>query len=255
MKDVEEEISNLKRLFGRDHEQRLISLLFTFKHRNQYHLVFPWADANLAQFWERFYSAADPPRDRDLACWVARELLGLAQGLYAIHEPDEVAESGSNQEYGRHGDLKPENILWFRVQGSSNRGATSLFTAGKLKIADFGLCDFHSNGTKSKVPANNIGVTHTYRAPESVTKCCVSPRYDFWSLGCVILLFVTWYAEGWQGIDDFSERRKKESPPCIVRGVPVLRDTFFNWNKLYGEAAMNKAVEEVRQARLISQQN
>ncbi|KAL6412176.1 serine/threonine protein kinase [Ilyonectria robusta] len=240
---VNNEVNNLKRFFDTDHGERLIRLLFTFEFGNQFHMIFPWADANLGQFWKHKFPDADiPKRGRELAGWVSREMLGIAEGLHMIHETSD--KSPSDKDFGRHGDIKPENILWF-FDGTHHGNPDH--PTGVLKISDFGLTDFHSNLSKSLVRASKTGRSDTYRAPECEFGKFISPSYDLWSLGCVLLQFITWYVEGWHGVDKFSERRRMEdSPKHLLGGNFLSEDTFFNFRGAVSEnpVVVNKAVTE-----------
>ncbi|KAH6843239.1 kinase-like domain-containing protein [Chaetomium sp. MPI-CAGE-AT-0009] len=218
--DVQSEINSLKRFDGKKHRDRLVRLLCTFEYNEQTHLVFLWADGgNLQDFWQKhFPDINNPPRSYHLAKWVAGEILGITQGLHLIHHPGPSSTTDEQTE-GRHGDIKPENILWFSNDGPS---------MGTLKISDFGLADFHRKASVSKVRADTIGQTPTYRPPEcEIQGGYVSQSYDTWSLGCVLLQFVTWYVEGWEGVDEFSKRRSEASPPRKVRDQDVPGDMFY----------------------------
>ncbi|KAK3361455.1 kinase-like domain-containing protein, partial [Lasiosphaeria ovina] len=196
---------------------RLIRLLSSFEHAKRFYLIFPYADANLQQFWENEYpNVTDLPRGHGLAKWLAAELLGLARGLYLIHHPPPTPDDGTEEVLGRHADIKPENILWFRKernpeleavlvnQGEATRAAD--LPTGLLKICDFGIAEFHSEATVSMVNSHSVGGTHAYCAPEWRSPKPgekISQAYDSWSLGCVLLHFVTWYVEGYPGIKKF----------------------------------------------------
>lgn len=237
---VNNEVNNLKRFFDPDHGERLIRLLFTFEFGNHFHMIFPWADANLGQFWkDKFPDADTPKRGHELAGWVSREMLGIAEGLHMIHKTSH--KSPSNKDFGRHGDIKPENILWFF---DGTRHGNPDHPTGVLKISDFGLTDFHSNLSKSLVRASKTGRTDTYRAPECEFGRFISPSYDLWSLGCVLLQFITWYVEGWHGVDKFSERRTEVFPKLLIRGTILSEDTFFNFERPVSEnrVVVNNAV-------------
>jgi serine/threonine protein kinase len=222
VKKCEAEISNLQRFVDQDHDH-LIRLLCTFQHKERFHLIFPWADANLQDFWLKKYPDAEtPPRDYSLARWVSQEILGLAEGLQMIHGSD--IPGSTEQSLGRHGDLKPENILWFKGCGHDD----SRYPTGVLQICDFGLTDFHSKQSVALVAAESIGGTQTYRAPECHTQNYISQSYDIWSLGCVLLELVTWYMLGAEGLDDFLDKRIAGSPEVAHR---TKEDTFFCWDK------------------------
>jgi serine/threonine protein kinase len=148
-----------------------------------------------AGFLDKGVSGAEtPPRDHSLARWVSKVILVLAEGLQMIHRPEVPGSTENNR--GRHGNLKPENILRFKGPGCDGLGGPT----GVLQICDFGLADFNSTQS-ALVPAGNIGgLTHAYRTPEWDVSNPISPLYDIWSLGCVLLEFVTWYILGAKGL-------------------------------------------------------
>ncbi|KAH7163592.1 kinase-like domain-containing protein [Dactylonectria estremocensis] len=214
-KNFDTETKNLKRFVDKNHDH-LIRLLVTFQHGRDYHLVFPWADGNLMQYWKKRHPGGSCLlRDVNTAQWLAKQLKGLASGVQLIHKCTVDGDNGKtlavekDQIYGRHGDLKPENILWFKDDDK-----------GILQIADFGLADFHRRGSY-KVRASRAGRSSTYRAPECDADL-VSPSSDMWSFGCILLEFVAWYLLGWDEIDYFEEKRTLEE------------------NQAYGEYAEDK---------------
>ncbi|CAH0058677.1 unnamed protein product [Clonostachys solani] len=251
---AENEIDKLKRFYGQKYQQRLIRLLCSFEYQRKFYLVFPWADANLEEFWRvKFPEVGSLPRGCGLARWMARELLGLAQGLHLIHNPP-PKNQGDKRTNGRHGDIKPENILWFRddeeseCHGLTDSNITTDETArpaGMLKISDFGFVDFRTKGSVSKIQPNSIrGLTHTYCAPEcdSTPEERISQRYDCWSLGCVLLQFVTWYAQGWDGVEEFATRRSTLEGE-YERGE-MWEDRFFQRDRHTKEVSVKPAVYE-----------
>jgi serine/threonine protein kinase len=226
-----QEVQSLIRL-NNENNPNLIRLLVTFQHKAQLHLVFPWADGNLQDFWKIAYPDPNIPiRDVSLARWVIEQCLGLALGLKAIHhncvDKSQAEEQGlpfdaPQKKHGRHGDFKPENILWFKQNGKSTPDSVT----GTFKISDFGFADFHASMSASNIPTSDIpGMTPTYRAPEWNVKKSVASSYDIWSFGCVLLEFVEWYLRGWQGVEDFSGKRALDS----VTEIPgYTEDNFFN---------------------------
>jgi len=156
---------------------------------------------------------------------------------------DQGPGTSTHQVHGRHGDLKPENILWFKEYQDKDPSKSM----GVLKISDFGLTRFHRTVSKSHVNAEGVAVTGTYRAPEYDINKVVSQSYDIWSLGCVILEFVTWYLLGWEEVDEFSRNRVKEHI------TDYKEDVFFNFVNMkdkYGitqiGARAKKSVADVR---------
>jgi len=217
------EVSNLKRFSEKDHVH-LIKLLVTFTWREQFYLIFPWADGNLLDFWKMNAQPSDPKRDRKMALWFSEQCLGIVQGLEMIHtadrpSTDDLSTAADHPIHGRHGDLKPENILWFKPWQNTHQSGFGVF-----KISDFGLTRFH--GTQSKSHFETVAVSPTYRPPEYDIAAMVSQSYDIWTLGCVLLEFITWYLRGWKGVDGFSKKRTTDDN----REIP--EDVFFNFVKI-----------------------
>ncbi|KAH8802626.1 kinase-like domain-containing protein [Xylogone sp. PMI_703] len=227
-KAFDEEVSSLKRFSKRDH-LHLIKLLATYKWRGQFYLLFPWADGNLLNFWQRFPNQSCPERDYKFTLWFSEQCLGIVQGLKMIHKTDVPSQltdaptgTPKHQIHGRHGDLKPENILWFKSYEDGEND-----WCGVLKISDFGLTRFHRTQSMSRV--ESIAVSPTYRAPEYDIASKVSQSYDIWTLGCVLLEFVTWYLLGWEEVDKFSKARTSEDSQAIADSTHIPEDTFFNF--------------------------
>jgi serine/threonine protein kinase len=97
---------------------------------------------------------------------------------------------------------------------------------GVLKISDFGFADFHRSNSLNVISNSSIGgITLTYRAPEFDVTHRVSPAYDIWGFGCVLLQFVVWYIRGWPGVEEFSKKRTSDSNSSIPE------DSFFNFDE------------------------
>jgi serine/threonine protein kinase len=128
--------------------------------------------------------------------------------------------------YGRHGDIKPENILWSdeRIKDKEDH----LNEEGLLLIADFGLMDFRTRVSRSKILAENIHGSPTYAPPESRLRKNISRAYDIWSLGCVYLEFLTWLVCGWEDLKRFSPVRGETGPVHgMARSNKINDDCFF----------------------------
>jgi serine/threonine protein kinase len=205
----------LKRLNDLEH-QNIIRLLATFSYKGHFHMIFPWAKGNLQDFWKNHRLDGPTRAAGHLADWLCQQVIGLTDALTNVHDTQRSRQSvgilsthSDTRTHGRHGDIKPENILWFDDTGQGADGRS----LGVLKLADFGLADFHSEFSKSG--ANAKGVTGTYQAPEIDVVGVVSQKYDMWSLGCVLMEFVVWYVDGWEGVDNFSKRRSDETASGI----------------------------------------
>jgi len=174
---------------GHDHLIRLL-LTYMFEHEGgSYHMIFPWADGgNLQNLWE----IVKPEPTQPFVCWMLSQYHGIADGLREIHgSVPNLNTKNRNQLLGRHGDIKAENILWFKdYNGKKNH----------LRISDFGLSRFHRLQSISEAMAP--GWSPTYRPPEcALPGVSISQQYDMWTLGCLLLDFLTWYLLGWDGVE------------------------------------------------------
>lgn len=230
-----QEVATLKRLSERNHAH-LMRLELTYEYQDRFHLLFRWADGNLRDYWQMHPEPSEIPRTHAFAVWVSQQCLGLAEALMAIHECPPDSEVTANKETsalalqrtnGRHGDIKPENILWFNPQGPNSK--PSRFE-GRFVISDFGLTEFHRDETEL-VDASNISMSPTYSAPEYEVSKTLSPSFDIWSMGCVLLEFFVWYLKGYKAFDQFSRDRTAED-----NTVPIKRDNYF---KVLGNSRVN----------------
>jgi len=149
-------------------------------------MVFPWANGNLRDLWE---SLKSPERTQDLACWMLFQYHGISDGLREIHGNKELNPEDKNT--GRHGDIKAENILW--IENHKN-------CKNHLLICDFGLSRFHNFKSQSEDKVS--GCSPSYRPPEcDLYRLKISVKYDIWTLGCLLLDFLTWYLLGWEAVE------------------------------------------------------
>lgn len=219
------EVEMLK-ILGRREHTHLVSLLATFRLKGRYYLLFPYANCNLREYWER---TPLPDFSESTVSWTLSQCKAMASALHNIHEykathafslsdasSSDANDSSSEDEaprYGRHGDIKAENILWFLEEATDERG--------HLVIADFGLTAFHKKTTRSEVNAGHITGTPSYEGPEFVLHSKISRAIDIWSLGCLYLEFVTWLVGGWEHLKRFPDARIKQCEP------EMIDDTFF----------------------------
>lgn len=200
--EFEKEVEMLKRFGGTAHPH-LVTLLATFTHDGRYHFIFPWAECDLEQWWSR--SIEMPPNSLEFKWWIARQLSGLADAMYTIHEPKQgngflsVETDARVKKFGRHGDLKPENVLWFR---------SSKDALGVLVISDFGISAVHRDVSKSNVPNENLPRTPKYRPPEcDMGGGKISRAFDIWTMGCIFLEMTAWLLDGKAGLEAFKRER------------------------------------------------
>ncbi|KAF4953292.1 hypothetical protein FSARC_12432 [Fusarium sarcochroum] len=214
--------------------EHLIELLASYEQGDEYFMIFPWAQGNLAELWKRTYSN---PTSREDWLWLIRQCQGLADGLCAVHNyvsgqakrnSAEGASQTNNQNRGRHGDIKPENILYFEQGGSAR---------GRLVIADFTLMRFHSEESVDITESGKVGFSPTYRPPErdDGSGTIVTQSYDIWTLGCVFLEFLSWHLLGHDAVrgeyfdsagrhvESFRTMRLGENYQCSS----TLDDKFF----------------------------
>lgn len=253
-KTFENEVNILTRLNKCD-DPHLVKLLLTMEisgrpgKGNSFFLLFPLADSNLRQFWQRSLPDSDRISRAAYSRWVAKQLYGLAWALCKlhdlhqreIHEPgahgslkaneDDTKSSAEDPFYGIHGDIKPENLLWYKdwvgledhKEVSENREPL-----GVLQLADFGISKLHHTETRSNATMRRS--TKTYAAPEAewgVDGC--SRSFDIWSLGCVFLEFICWLVQGQSGtpdpVDSFHQARYLGNANRSLEGT--VQDTFY----------------------------
>lgn len=231
--------------------RHIVKLLATYRYRNKYHLLFPWAPCNLRVYWATNHN---PGWNRKSTLWMLGQLEGLTCGLYEVHHfkidkvkttlspaqpPDPtrllvpgISVAEEDYRYGRHGDLKPENILWSNeLEGVDNMGV--------LQIADFGLGRFHGRASRSQMLAKSSIASPTYEPPEIPLNAKVSRAYDIWSLGCVFLEFITWCLGGKRLLSEFERLREADG------GDDTSNDKFFtviNYNKPGQDAVVRREV-------------
>ncbi|KAJ3580540.1 hypothetical protein NPX13_g23 [Xylaria arbuscula] len=226
------EFNNLKRVNNKVH---LLPLYAAYRQGREYSFIIPWADGgSLKDLW-----ALDPldllgevhidperesdshHRTRKVISWVAGQFSGLTGGLGLgfLHDtaslisprPNLIVPDDNEKKYGIHGDIKPANILYFKQDKDEHGSGLGLF-----KISDFGLTGFHSALTRTREGPTGPH-SPIYRSPEYSTwerrdtseedepKAYLSRKYDIWSLGCVLLQFLTWLINGPAGLKQFKE--------------------------------------------------
>ncbi|KAM7216465.1 hypothetical protein V8F06_008178 [Rhypophila decipiens] len=240
------EVSILKRVVD-DH---VIPLFATYEQCGEYHLIMPWAECNLEQFWE---APLPQPASSgsNILRWMAKQCLGIASALRQVQHHltfsrsslfGESAQSGSSYLgigpkklnttprhafFGRHGDIKPQNLLWFPTSSSTSHDTANL---GTVKICDFGEGEFNKAQSVHR-STDSISYTPSYRPPE-----CDHPdkeveiqsgTYDTWSLGCVYLEFITWYLGGWKSVLEFEKSRYNRDGEVASSTTPRRSSPYF----------------------------
>lgn len=192
----QDEVNALTRFNGKVHPH-LVTLLATFTQGEHYHMIFPWAECDLDQYWED--NPSPNPGDVGLVRWLSRQFLGIVEAVDVIHNPSHLT---SEKKFGRHGDIKAENILWFK-SGPDDPGGR-----GILVISDLGLTAINSDKSRSMQPNVGLKMTPSYRPPEcDIKDGTISRSYDIWTLGCLYLELVCWLLRGHAGKAQFDEAR------------------------------------------------
>lgn len=195
------EVDSLKRFSGFSHEH-LVTLLMTWTIREKYYLLFPLAECDLDQYWERENIPLDSRTqllDTETVLWLLKQVLGMTDALESIHNPSKNTLLPQDQRFGRHGDLKPENILWYR---------SATHEKGIFVIADLGLATLNSILSRSNAPNSEVHATPRYRPPEYDLKdATISRSYDIWTYGCLLLELVCWALGGPEGRKRFADVR------------------------------------------------
>jgi len=246
-------VTVLRKLSTKRHSHvHLITVLATYRHRAAYHLIFPWADADLFDYWKRHSEA--PPEENLTGTWLIEQCRGLADGLNSIHRyatfsgtsilnafnlPNRTRTEGCDRAttsgglnanksirnlFGRHGDLKPQNILWYPHP-------TTTGGHGILKITDFGVTRFNTENMWDTQKTGRLPNSRTYRSPESDLDGKLTTACDVWALGCVYLEFVTWYFGGIGLVERYGKMRLATNPS--ESSIPT--DNFFSIHEVGGQ--------------------
>ncbi|KAF7547200.1 hypothetical protein G7Z17_g7896 [Cylindrodendrum hubeiense] len=197
--DWRKEVNLLLRFSGMQHPY-LVTLLATFTKNDTNHLLFPCAEYDLDEFWEKKSGPLVEEGDIDLGHmqWVSEQIKGLTEALKFIHAPLRK-DLDPSEMYGRHGDLKPENILWF---------ASPTDKRGILVITDLGIAAVHREVSKSNIPNQDVPRTPGYRPPEcDIKEGKISRAFDIWTIGCLFLEKACWLLGGDDMRSEFAEGR------------------------------------------------
>jgi len=195
--DFWRETENLLRVRDILNSENIVSILKAYRRGDKFSILFPYANMNLKQFLEEHNTEyRDAALELD-EIWL--QVRGISEALSNIAELNDGGSQSlttTSTWFGCHFDLKPANIL--------------IFGNGVWKIADFGQAAFKARqGTDSRM--TDEGGSDAYSAPETDTDERSGPRYDVWSLGCIILEVTTFLVMGRRGLmgpDGLTELRK-----------------------------------------------
>ncbi|KAH6715694.1 hypothetical protein BKA61DRAFT_671985 [Leptodontidium sp. MPI-SDFR-AT-0119] len=163
--------------------EHMISVLAAYSWRGRCHLVFPYAESNLREYWQM---TPLPRHSSVTVSWIIRQCAGITNALKRIHE------EGMLSLHGYHGNIKPENIFWFSHNSDP----------GLLVLGHFG----EGKGPKSMISSSIASIDHPGEWPPQGSMKQLrnslrnSQAFDVWSLGCVFLEFSTWFIDGREGI-------------------------------------------------------
>ncbi|KXJ96488.1 hypothetical protein Micbo1qcDRAFT_210763 [Microdochium bolleyi] len=188
----------------------IIQYLGSMRRGSDRYFMFPWAEGgSLRQSW---IEKKQQIPTTALVLEALTQLLGVADGLKLLHDPDstlpggeEAADLTQSNKSIRHGDIKPENLLWFAAN-DQKQGRV-------LKIADMGLAKQHLRKTKHRHFLTTTGSsTIEYESPEVLPNAGpLSRLYDIWSMGCVMLEYILWMLYGYDGLSKFHDNLERRS--------------------------------------------
>ncbi|KAH5594453.1 hypothetical protein HBI24_006400 [Parastagonospora nodorum] len=150
--------------------------LATFQHGPKHYFMFPWANGNLRDLWDK-QEIHEPDR---FIRWTVEQCHGLADALNTIHSLDKAVTNCA-----WHGNINPTNILWFRGE---------FVDLGTLKISDFGISqNLDSTGlSRTRFPTPR----HSSPEVEQSKKDLDYTATDKFSLGCVFFELIAWILHG-----------------------------------------------------------
>ncbi|TLD07592.1 hypothetical protein PgNI_10219 [Pyricularia grisea] len=200
----EREVRSMK-LSSHKPRTHLVNLIVTFRLKNHYYLVFPWAEGNFWDFAQTYEFGPHPTSDIQQRVWarlLAIQIHDIASGIQAIHV---IRLSTTTEIYGRHGDIKPKNIL-----------CTGINAITRTYYGTYQASEFETIGKTSQVSG-------------------------IWALGCIYLEITTWYLGYKEAYDGFSDALLTQSSFVDQ----LSEDTFYHIVKTpyYGIRAVIK--EEV----------
>ncbi|KAB8203329.1 kinase-like domain-containing protein [Aspergillus parasiticus] len=136
----------LKALGSAGPHPHLINLLCTFNFHEDNHLVFPYADENLREYWKR---TRLPEWDSQNILWLLKQMVGIASGLSVIHKLNRAGKtSGLAKLHGfesRSNDVDAVFPLTYsppRLSGERINRAFDIWGLGclYLEFATYAIC-------------------------------------------------------------------------------------------------------------------
>jgi len=209
-----------------------VPLLHAFKHRQTFHMIFPWADGgNMVNMWATIKNV-QPEAALD---WFWTQCVYLAEAVAATHACRML-----------HADIKPENVLCFTPKDGGEMATAHSPIPFEVRLADFGIST-QVDGLGLMVGNDWFRHTRTQRPPEiDVNMGGVGLPADVWSLGCVYLDFATWLLLGNPRLLSFAERRIDELNDPDGEYPPIEEDTYFKVVDIPPEQSVNRCHEATK---------
>ena len=192
--------------FWRRRDKQFVKLLATYEIQaakegssgTKFCLIFPCAEYSVRGFWR--HHSVPASSSSDYLLWMAREFRAIADAICYMHEEHAREAAPDEKQYGRHGDIKPANFVVYKDPRSPQ-------DIGYIFLADFGLCSWHRERSRSKIPAR--AASPSYEPPEAnpISKQFLTRKYDIWCLGIFYLEFILWFLLGWSEIERFRDDR------------------------------------------------
>lgn len=187
---------------------------FEISGKDTFMLLFPWAEGgSMDDMMDRpskdlFRAQKQSPRD--FVQWIIAQCRGLVEAHGEIHQAniaigsEDGDSSGQVKNFGIHLDIKPGNILYYCQ-------TTAYHALGVLKIADFGLAEFHSTSSKTRKSRGSAYMcSQQYRSPEHDIGYIISKKVDIWALGCIFSELLTWMLLEYKGREEFRQAREQD---------------------------------------------
>lgn len=238
----------------------------TLQWECQDHILLYSSSGNLDHLFCSHLKPLAVQRQVSIVRWFSEFCLGIARSLNEVHErildrPGQSSDISAKcgKLYVGYGGLSQKTIL-FSSTGKSNEALFStLYSVSKFGLSTFDSAMSVARGRREYLKPR----ASTERAPEYDICREVSLKSDVWSLGCILLMCVSWFVLGFPSVDGAAQRRKHAAEPFIKGGETKsfkgvrADDAFFiivqNIRRGQPGARLSPAVVEVSVSRESSQ--
>ncbi|KAF4338665.1 heterokaryon incompatibility [Fusarium beomiforme] len=206
------EVSMLKELKSLQYPH-VVPLLAAFKCNDGYHLVFPNEKCDIYRYWLRYPGILSDTCTNKLESfrWMSGQMLGIASALDWIGKI-----RGEQQGILGCGFIQRDDVLWF--SSPSDPRGTFAITGFEAPV--------YIKKTSQAQSDRNVGIFHSYLAPESIVYNDRTQSCDIWALGCFFLEMLCWVFEGIEEIEQFTEAREKRA--ASLTSMISMMPTFFD---------------------------